>query len=258
VSIEFAAICHKSFNLAIFTFTVLDDEKRNKFKINVYTEGYQEEKDGLSCDLVFTFRNNYPDEKPLVEIEEETNFEPDTKAKLTDAINACIDENLGTEMIFSIVGCTQELLNSLFDQIKIEREEKRERKLREIEEIEQKKFEGTIVTVETFMKWRNEFEIELGIAEKRAKENETNRKLTGRELFLRDQSLLDSDIRFLTENGDSIENVKIDESKSQSYHALNFAILLTTALISGLFQNLDLEEDLPSEDESDDPDWKPS
>ena len=73
------------------------------------------------------------------------------------------------------------------------------------------------IAVETFMRWRNEFEAEMGIAEKRAKENESNRKLTGRELFLRDQSLLDSDIRFLTENGDSIENVKIDESKFCSF-----------------------------------------
>lgn len=87
------------------------------------------------------------------------------------------------------------------------------------------------------MDWRLEFEKEMGIAEKRAKENEANRKLTGRELFLKDQSLLDSDIRFLNENGDSIENVKIDES---------------------LFQNLDLDEDLPSDDESDDEDWQPS
>ena len=71
------------------------------------------------------------------------------------------------------------------------------------------------------MKWRNEFEAEMGIAEKRAKENEANRKLTGRELFLKDQSLLDSDIRFLTENGDSIENVKIDESKSNVLSCLS-------------------------------------
>jgi len=203
----------------------LDKEERNKFKINVYTEGFLEEKDGLSCDLVFTYRPKYPDEKPIVEIEEETNFESDIKKKVLDAINSCIDENLGTEMIFSIVGCTQELLDTLFDQIKIEREEKLERKKREIEEIELKKFQGTIVTVETFMKWRNEFEAEMGIAEKRAKENELNRKLTGRELFLRDQSLLDSDIRFLTENGDSIENVKIDESKSYSCFLID--ILLT-------------------------------
>lgn len=87
------------------------------------------------------------------------------------------------------------------------------------------------------MNWRNEFEKEMGIAEKKAKELDANRKLTGRELFLRDQSLIDSDIIFLQQAGDSIENVKIDES---------------------LFQALDLEgEDLPSDDDSDDPDFKP-
>lgn len=88
------------------------------------------------------------------------------------------------------------------------------------------------------MNWRNEFEKEFGIAEKKAKELDANRKLTGRELFMRDQSLIDSDLIFLQQAGDSIENVKIDES---------------------LFQALDLEgEDLPSDDDdSDDPDYKP-
>lgn len=86
------------------------------------------------------------------------------------------------------------------------------------------------------MNWRNEFEKEFGIAEKKAKELDANRKLTGRELFMRDQSLIDSDLIFLQQAGDSIENVKIDES---------------------LFQALDLEgEDLPSDDD-DDSDYKP-
>lgn len=86
------------------------------------------------------------------------------------------------------------------------------------------------------MTWRNAFELEMGIAEKKAKELAENRKLTGRELFLRDQSLIDSDILFLQQAGDSIENVKIDES---------------------LFQALDLDgEDLPSDDD-DDSDYKP-
>lgn len=212
------------------------DEDRRKFKISVCTEEFKETGDGLSCDLVFQYTKTYPDEAPLIEIENEVNFESDTSQKVKDGLNDTIQENLGMEMIFSLVGCTQELLNTLFDQIKIDREEQRERKQREVEELEHKKFEGTKCTVENFIKWKNEFEAEMGIAAKRAKENEANRKLTGRELFLKDQSLLDSDIRFLTENGDSIENVKIDES---------------------LFQNLDLEEDLPSEDESDDPDYKP-
>lgn len=157
--------------------------------------------------------------------------------KLTDNINQTIEENLGMEMIFSIVGNAQELLNTLFDEIKSDRELQKELKEKEKEELERKKFEGTRVTVESFMNWRKEFEIEMGIAEKRNKELEATRKLTGRELFLRDQSLLDSDIIFLQSQGDSIENVKIDES---------------------LFQNLDLEEDLPSDSDSDDEDWKPT
>lgn len=77
----------------------------------------------------------------------------------------------------------------------------------------------------------------MGIAAQRAKDNDTNRKPTGKELFMIDKSLLDSDIIFLQSQGDSVENVKIDES---------------------LFQNLDLNEELPSDSDSDDPDWKES
>lgn len=86
------------------------------------------------------------------------------------------------------------------------------------------------------MNWRNDFEKEFGIAEKKAKEADANRKLTGREMFMRDQSLIESDLLFLQNAGENIEKVKIDES---------------------LFQALDLEEDLPSDEDSDDPDYKP-
>jgi hypothetical protein len=174
-----------------------------------------------------------------------------------ECLNQNVEENIGNEMIFGLVSTTQEFLNTFFDQLKIDREEKREKQEREHEESERKKFEGTRVSVETFMRWRLEFEMDMGISEKRAKENEANRKLTGRELFLKDQSLLDSDIRFLNENGDSIDNVKIDESEyilcKQHYYSI-----LKFASVVGLFQNLDLDEDLPSEDESDDEDWQPS
>lgn len=185
--------------------------------------------------MVFEYKLKYPDVAPLFAIEEE-NFEKDIKEKLTQNIEQTIQDNMGMEMIFSIVGNSQELLNTLFDEIKKDRELQKELKEKAIEELERKKFEGTRVSVESFMKWRLEFENEMGITEKRIKENEANRKLTGRELFLRDQTLLDSDILFLQSQGDSIENVKIDES---------------------LFQNLDLEEDLPSDSDEDDADWKP-
>lgn len=129
------------------------------------------------------------------------------------------------------------MLNTLFDGIKHAREEEKSRKEREVEEAERKRFEGTRVTVETFMNWKNSFELEMGIAEKKAKQLEGNRKLTGRELFMTDQSLIDSDIAFLQAQGDTVEKVTIDES---------------------LFQALDLDgEDLPSDEDSDDPDYKP-
>lgn len=186
--------------------------------------------------MIFEYKLKYPDVAPIFEIADDNFESSEVKRQLTETINQTIEENLGMEMIFSIVGNSQELLNQIFDKMKSDRELQKEQKEKEKDELERKKFEGTRVTVESFMNWRNEFEVEMGITERKQKESEATRKLTGRELFLRDQSLLDSDILFLQSQGDSIENVKIDES---------------------LFQNLDIEEDLPSEsDDSDDPDWK--
>lgn len=96
--------------------------------------------------MLFTFPVRYPDESPILEIEND-NFEDElVKEKLVDAVKAMIEENLGTEMIFTLVAGAQELLNQLFDDIKNEREELKLRKEREIEEAERKRFEGTRVS----------------------------------------------------------------------------------------------------------------
>lgn len=72
----------------------------------------------------------------------------------------------------------------------------------------------------------------MGIAQRREKLTD-NKKLTGRELFMRDTTLNESDLKFLLAAGDSVENVKIDES---------------------LFQNLD---DLELGSDDDDEDYVP-
>lgn len=77
------------------------------------------------------------------------------------------------------------------------------------------------MTVDTFLKWRNEFERDVGVAERREKQS-NNKKLTGRELFTRDNTLNDSDLKFLEAAGESIEKVKIDESLFQNLEDLEF------------------------------------
>ncbi|XP_030369857.1 RWD domain-containing protein 1 [Scaptodrosophila lebanonensis] len=207
----------------------------HKFKIPIATEEYNVEEgdNGLACKLLFTFTPTYPDEAPLVEIEDTVNFEENFVAGLLEHLCETIEENIGIEMIFSLVSSAQEWLNVRWDDHKKNAEEERVRKVLETEEEERKKFEGTRVTVETFMKWKLEFEESMGISAKREKNNDS-KKLTGRELFMCDNTLNDSDIKFLLEAGDSIENVKIDEK---------------------LFQDIgDLDLD---DDDDDDEDWVP-
>lgn len=224
-----------------FIFLVIESEyPKLKFTIKICTEEYLETDDGLTCQLQFSLPEKYPDEAPLVEFIDD-NFEDHESSKtlsekIRDEITKIANENIGTEMIFTLVAGIQEYMNNLFDGIKVSREELKLQKEKEIEEAERKRFEGTRVTVETFMTWKTQFELETGVVEKRKLENESNRKLTGRELFMTDSSLVDSDIASILQAGDTVESVKIDES---------------------LFQALDLEEDLPSEDESDDPDYLP-
>lgn len=215
--------------------SVLATEPYHRFKLPISTEEYNAEtqENGLQCQLIFTYTEKYPDTAPLVEIEDPVNFQEDYEGRLIGHIEETVAEHLGMEMIFSLVSSAQEWLNQRWDDVKREEELSRERRLREEEEREQKKFEGTRVSVETFMAWKTAFEDELGITQRRLKDLAENRKLTGRELFLRDTTLNESDIKFLLEAGDSIESVKIDES---------------------LFQNID---DLELDSDTDDEDYVP-
>lgn len=213
----------------------MEKEPLYKFQIPINTEEFDKDtqESGLSCNLIFTYTPTYPDEAPIVETDEPVNFEEGYETKLLDHLQGSIEENIGMEMIFTLVSTAQEWLNERWDDFKKTQEDERERKILEAEEAERKRFEGTRVTVETFMKWKMEFEESMGIAAKREKLSD-NKKLTGRELFMRDNTLNESDIKFLIEAGDSIESVKIDES---------------------LFQALDdIELD---DDDEDDEDWVP-
>ncbi|CAH0702765.1 unnamed protein product [Spodoptera exigua] len=208
---------------------IIETKPFHKFSIPIKSEGF-DDGEGLACQLVFTYTAKYPDEVPIIEIEDEENFDDVVdKDELLSHLTEQGNENLGMVMVFTLVSAGQEWLNVRWDAIKKEREEQILAKKKAEEEAELKRFEGTRVTVESFLAWRKQFEIDMGIPAKRERELKDKNKLTGRELFLRDTTLNESDLKFL-DDGDA---VKVDES---------------------LFQNLD---DLEISDDEDDADYVP-
>ncbi|XP_059056659.1 RWD domain-containing protein 1 [Achroia grisella] len=198
---------------------ILEIEPIHKFSIPIKSETF-DEGEGLSCQLVFTYTPKYPDELPIIEIDNDENLDSVVdKNELLAHLTEQGKENLGMVMVFTLVSAGQEWLNVKWDSIKKDREEKVLAKLKADEEAELKRFEGTRVTVESFLAWRKQFEIDMGIPAKREKEAKDKNKLTGKELFLRDTTLNESDLQFL-DDGDA---VKVDESLFQDLDDLEIS-----------------------------------
>lgn len=53
---------------------VIETKPFHKFSIPIKSEGF-DEGEGLACQLVFTYTAKYPDELPVIEIEDEENFD---------------------------------------------------------------------------------------------------------------------------------------------------------------------------------------
>lgn len=68
----------------------------HKFKILISTEEYNrdDESNGLACRLQFTYTEKYPDTEPVVEIEDEVNFEDNFCAELLENVNATVSERI--------------------------------------------------------------------------------------------------------------------------------------------------------------------
>lgn len=159
--------------------------------------------------LQFKFPKTYPDVGPEIEIISSVNLEDIDEIEILDELNDMVPENLGIVMVFTMIGKSQEWLNLLKDRKKLERKEAEERRKKEQEEAERKKFEGTRVTVESFISWKLKFDAEMAEKNKLAKAVDPT-KLTGKEMFMRDKNLIDSDLSF--PDADEPDDVKVDES----------------------------------------------
>ncbi|KAL4708321.1 hypothetical protein ACJJTC_007727 [Scirpophaga incertulas] len=75
---------------------IIDTKPYHRFSIPIKSEGF-DEGDGLSCQLIFTYTQKYPDELPVIEIDNEENFENTVDKKellryLVDQVSALTKE----------------------------------------------------------------------------------------------------------------------------------------------------------------------
>jgi len=199
-------------------FTVLS-ENPNAFTIVTRTTEYEETGEGHTALLKFIMTPKYPEEVPQIEIvpeeeDDQTNLEPEESEDLLSVLAQNAEENTGMAMIFTLVSVALEWLNERHDSSVKEKEDEEERIRLQAEEEEQKRFEGTRVSIQTFIEWKTKFDEEMTtkkMKEENVKEKDTsNKKLTGKELFMRDKTLIDSDLTF--DDGDDADAVPIDES----------------------------------------------
>lgn len=139
--------------------------------------------------------------------------ESDLEAILT-LLDEKSEENLGCVMIFNLVNDVNEWF--------VKRSEKDEEEYKhqdqedeEREKAERKKFEGTPVTRETFLAWKTKFDQEL-LAKKLEKQLELEagpKRMTGREMFETDNTLIESDLNFVDDlDQENIDALLEDES----------------------------------------------
>jgi hypothetical protein len=197
---------------------VLSTEPQHCFQLEV-TSQCTHQIENASCVLQFTYRDTYPDVAPLMEIVSSENLDEEAISEITSFMNQLAEENIGVVMVFTIVSAVQEKLTQIMESIEERKIAEKERVIREAEEAEQKRFEGTRVTIESFLSWKTKFDAELAELRKlKCRDENGPKKLTGRELFMRDHTLDDSDVQFLEEGGEVVE---VDESLFQDIDELD-------------------------------------
>jgi len=154
--------------------------------------------------LKVTYPEAYPDEAPILDL-----FPPPNAAahqffnlaadrdELLASLTESIEENLGMAMIFALISTLKDNAEQLIISRQEDARKIHEEKVLAAEREENKKFHGTPVNPETFMKWREDFRKEMEeerereekeeeIAEKkRNRGKEATVLLTGKQLWER-------------------------------------------------------------------------
>ncbi|KAI2635041.1 RWD-domain-containing protein [Xylaria nigripes] len=182
---------------------VSETEYRITLKLNPPEEAYDgEPPEPPTVILHVRYPEAYPDEAPTLDLSHPPNEAPHPrfsvsadKAQLLKGLEETIQENLGMAMVFTLVTTLTENAEQLMNERKEAAEREKEEALLAAEREENQKFNGTMVTRETFLQWRDDFMREM--EERRSQEEEERlaelkkarikepTRLTGRQLWER-------------------------------------------------------------------------
>ncbi|KAI8166314.1 RWD domain-containing protein [Colletotrichum sp. SAR 10_86] len=179
----------------------ITDVSETEYRISIILDVLGDEEPPTML-LQVRYPEAYPDEAPMLDLQSTPNAAPhewfnvsQDKERLLQGLEETIQENLGMAMVFTLVTTLKEAAENLVEERKQAKDKEHEEAVLAAEREENKKFQGTPVTPETFLKWRADFikemeelrqkEDEERLAElKKAKVKEPV-KLTGKQLWER-------------------------------------------------------------------------
>ncbi|EEY19024.1 conserved hypothetical protein [Verticillium alfalfae VaMs.102] len=176
-------------------------EEIHRIKVVLDVVGEEDAPEPPTMLLHVRYPEAYPDEAPFLDLNPEQQAGAphphfsvaDDKAALLASLGETVEENLGVAMVFSLYATLKDAAEQLITDRKAAVERRREEAVMAAEREENKKFQGTPVTPETFLRWRDDFRREMEEARlqqeeerlaelKKAKVKEPV-KMTGRQLW---------------------------------------------------------------------------
>lgn len=186
----------------------IQDISDTEYRVTVQLEATSnpsEEHADSSPTLILNVRypEAYPDEAPRLDITQPPNAPKhphldvqEDKARLLDALQPTIEENLGMAMVFSLVSTLKDAAELLISERQQAVQALKDVETRKAEAEENRKFEGEKVTRESFLAWRDTFHREMAeekarrVVEIEAEEKKKRggrveeKKLTGKQLWV--------------------------------------------------------------------------
>lgn len=212
--------------------TLRADVSETEFRISIALDipDYPEDEEPPKFLLSVRYPAGYPDVAPDLEIMAAADggatehFDTgDDREHLLASVQETIQENMGMAMVFTIVSALKDVAEQLVQERKDAVAQADEERRAAVEQEENKKFQGTPVNPETFLKWRDGFLQEM--EEERVREEEERLaelkkakikepvKLSGRQLW--ERGLVGK-----VDEGDEDEDAPVEEMEKLAVEAV--------------------------------------